>query len=375
MSKEQWQEWIKSLPGNEVFNLFEILKEEVLSELEYDRQTAMSNEAAADIEQQIEKITGKKKEDPVRVTRTPTQDLLIDNPPPYLDVFHLHDLYKSLAFKSNILLKGPKGDGKTLSVITYAHAIKTPIIIQECSEDTKKMDLMGSQTLFGDQTIFTLGCIPAAIDTANEHGSAILLLEELSALTPQVQKQLNAVTDFRRQCSMPFLGKTYKLRPDAYLWVVGTMNPSVYGGTYDLNEDLKSRFEEIDLTYPEAGQEKQVLQLACKHVMGTKMPTPYRVLEGGLAKDILYVDDHILNLVIKLAGETRQQATGYALSTRDLVRVVETISLLGIEKALQLVLLKFEGDEDKGTMKKRIGSIFSPSIPLENFWGVRKKIP
>lgn len=372
MSKQQWEEWLKGIPGDQKFELFDVLKREVIAELEYDKQTAMSDEVASQIDKQIQALTGRQ-ESNVKITRTPLKDLLVEDAPAYLDVFHLHDIYRSLAFRSNILLKGPKGDGKTLSVITYAHATKTPIIIQECSEDTKKMDLMGSQTLLGDETIFTLGCIPAAIDAANEYGRAILLLEELSALTPQVQKQLNAVTDFRRQCSMPFLGKTYKLEADKYLWVVGTMNPSVYGGTYDLNEDLKSRFEELDLTYPEVGQERQVLQLACKHFIGAKMPTPYKTLDGGVAREIWHIDDTILNLVIKLAGETRQQATGYALSTRDLVRFVETIQLLGIEKALQLVLCKFEGDEDKGTMKKRISSIFSPAIALNNYWGVNKK--
>ncbi len=359
--QEQWAAWLQSVPRENQEALFEVLDRNLHGQVFSGRMSVknppQSNEPRSDSN--------------VVITRTPTDDLMVDSPPAYLDVFRLHDVFGKLAFRSNILLKGPKGDGKTLSVITYAHATKTPLIIQECSEDTKKLDLMGTQTLLGDQTIFTLGCIPAAIDTANEYGRAILLLEELSALTPQVQKQLNAVTDFRRQCSMPFLGKTYKLQPDKYLWVVGTMNPSVYGGTYDLNEDLKSRFEEIDLTYPEAGQEKQILQLACKHIMGAKMPTPYRVLDGGASKELWHIDDTILNLLIKLAGETRQQATGYALSTRDLTRLVETVALLGMEQALQLVLCKFEGDEDKGTLKKRISSIFSPT-PLTNYWGAKK---
>jgi len=168
---------------------------------------------------------------------------------------------------------------------------------------------------------------------------------------------------------MPFLGKTYKFRDGAFLWVVGMMNPSVYGGTYDLNEDLKSRFEELEVTYPEAGQEKQVIKLACKSVLGQFLPAAYehRAL-GGAVQTIDTINDTILDLVIKLAGETRQQATGYALSTRDVVRLVETIALLGVIPALQLTLCKFEGDEDKKTMLKRIGSIFGTHLPIQNFW-------
>ncbi len=341
-SKEQWETWVNQVPEEEQDLLFEVLGQ---------KYEAPEPQARA-----------------IDIRRTPTNDLFVDSPPPYLDVFHLHDIYKSLAFKSNVMVKGPKGDGKSLSVITYAHATKSPIIIQECSEDTKKMDLMGSQTLIGNDTIFTLGCIPAAIDTANEYGRCILLFEELSALTPQVQKMLNAVTDFRKQCSMPFLGKTYKLRKDAYLWVVGTLNPSVYGGTYDLNEDLKSRFEEIDLTYPKAGVEKEILKLACAHVFGVKMPEPFQLIVNNQPQEVWYIDETVLELVIKLANETRQQATGYSLSTRDVVRAIETMAAVGIQKTLQLLLCKFEGDEDKGTMLKRIGSIFGANTKVFNYW-------
>jgi len=174
MPKTQWLEWLKNVPIEEQTALFEVLSRTTTRDLEPPQQSS------------------------VKITRIPTQDLFVTNAPPYLDIFHLHDVFRKLAFKSNILLKGPKGDGKTLSVITYAAMTNTPLVIQECSEDTKKMDLMGSQTLLGDETIFTLGCIPAAIDTANEHGSVILLLEEISALTPQTQKQFNVVIDFRR---------------------------------------------------------------------------------------------------------------------------------------------------------------------------------
>jgi MoxR-like ATPase len=303
----------------------------------------------------------------VIVTRTPTSDLIVEQEPLYIDIFHLHDIYRQLAFRSNILVKGPKGDGKSLSVLAYAHQTKCPVVIQECSEDVKKFDLMGTQTLLGDDTIFTLGAIPLSIDVANEVGQCILLLEEVNSLTPQVQKMLNAVTDFRKQCSMPFLGRTYKLRPGAKLCVMGTLNPSVYGGTYDLNEDLKSRFEEIELSYPAPGQEKRVLLSSCKNLIGTKMPFALRIMDGAAVKEHWTLDDVVLDRLIRLAGETRQQATGYALSTRDLVRIVETVAILGIEKALQLVLCKFEGEEDKATMKKRISSIFGP-VNIENYW-------
>lgn len=339
-----WNEWLNNIPGDQQLALYESLSS------------------------RIDSVTQSKNERKVRIVKTPIEDLFVTDPPPYVDVFGLTAAYRKFNFSTNLLVKGPKGDGKSLSVTVFAHETNTPLIVQECSEDTKKMDLIGTQNLLGDETIFTLGCIPAAIETANEYGRCILCFEEINALTNQVQKMLNAVTDFRKQCSIPFLGKTYQLRPGAFLWVVGLMNPSAYSGTYDLNEDLKSRFEEIDLQYPEAGIEKTILHTACKHLLGLKMATSAQAIVDGKPVQIEYMDDMILNQLIKLAGETRQQATAYALSTRDLVRIVQNFVTFGPELALQLVLCKFEGEEDKNTMRKRISSIFSGMGRLGNFW-------
>jgi MoxR-like ATPase len=338
-SQQQWKDWLDGIPEEEQKVLLDILQSQ------HSRK--------------------------VRVVKTPIEDLFIKKPPEYVDVFRLHAMYQGFNFQTNLLVKGPKGDGKSLSVTTFAHLTDTPLIVQECSEDTKKMDLMGTQNLLGDETIFTLGCIPAAIETANEYGRCILCFEEVNALTNQVQKMLNAVTDFRKQCSLPFLGKTYSLQEGAFLWVVGLMNPSAYSGTYDLNEDLKSRFEEIDLPYPGPGLEKTILLTACKNVLGQKMPTALMILDENNQKvESHYVDEAVLNALIKLAGETRQQATAYSLSTRDLVRITTNFATFGPETALQFVLCKFEGEEDKNTMKKRISSIFiGMDQKLGNYWG------
>lgn len=363
MGSTPWDSWLDNVPSDQQLALYDSLN------LRLEGVTSGRTESSKPNPGNVPKGG----ERTVRVVKTPLDDLFVKNPPPYVDVFRLLPAYQGFNFSTNLLVKGPKGDGKSLSVITFAHATKSPIIVQECSEDTKKMDLMGTQNLLGDETIFTLGCIPAAIETANEYGRCILCFEEINALTNQVQKMLNAVTDFRKQCSLPFLGKTYQLREGAYLWVVGLMNPSAYSGTYDLNEDLKSRFEEIDLPYPEAGAEKAILQAACQTVIGKQMPSALQILVDGKTVDLPAIDDHILTQLVKLAGETRQQATAYALSTRDLVRIVTNFAVFGPEQALQFVLCKFEGEEDKNTMKRRISSIFvGMDKKLSNFWGGKK---
>ncbi len=281
----------------------------------------------------------------VKVTRTPTADLYVTEPLRYVDSMGLHEIYKRIAYISHLILKGPKGDGKTLSVLAFAAMTQTPIVIQECSEDTKSYHLMGSQTLLGDETVYVLGALPTAIDVANEVGRCILLFEEINALPPGVQKQLNAITDFRQMVSMPHIGRTYKTRAGCKLWVVGTMNPSVYGGVYDMNEDLKSRFEEIEVSYHSMQQEKEILRHVCGNV----------------------VDDKMLDLLIRFAKETRQKAVAYSISTRDLVRLAHTVALVGLDTALQMIICKFEG-EDRAVVMARMASVFG-NKNIKKFWG------
>lgn len=314
---QHWMPWLDGIPTEEQQKLFQLLKQK------FDNEHTPIHD--------------------VLVTRTPADELLVTNPPPYIDIFRLHEFYNKMAFHSNLLLKGPKGDGKSLSIFSFAAARGIPLVVQECSEGTKESHLMGSQTLLGDRTVFVLGSIPSAIDIANECGECILLFEELNALTPQVQKMLNAIGDFRKACSMPAIRRTYQLQPGKKLWLVGTMNPSVYGGTYDLNEDLKSRFDELEVTYPEAGLEKTVLLANCGNV----------------------VADDIVNKVIRLGAETRASTFSYKLSTRDLVRLIDTIAKTGAPIALQLITCKFEG-EDRANIIKRIGSIFGNTVKA--FW-------
>ena len=329
---EQWKTWLASIPPDQQAALALAL------ELELEPPPP----SGAAIPREL--LSGTYSSD-LRVTRTPTKDLYVTDCPKYVDSMGLHAIYRHLSNFSHLILKGPKGDGKTLSVLAYAAATQTPIVIQECSEDTKSYQLMGSNALLGDETVYVLGALPTAIDVANEVGRCILLFEELNALPPGVQKQLNAITDFRQMVSMPHIGKTYKVNPGNKIWVVGTMNPSVYGGTYDLNEDLKSRFEEIEVSYHSMQQEKEILKAVC--------PT--------------LVDDKTLEMLIRFAKETRQKATAYSLSTRDLVRLVQTVAAVGLDTALQMVLCKFEGD-DRTVVMARMSSVFG-NRNVKKYWG------
>lgn len=247
-----------------------------------------------------------------------------------------------------LLFVGPKGTGKTLAFAYFAYITHTPIIQFDCSEGTKRLDLIGRFILQGDQVKYVLGALPTAISIANEVGKAILVLEEINALTPQMQKVLNQILDWRKHVYVPELGLTYRLKPDAKLLIGATMNPSTYGGVFELNEDLRSRFVEYFMGYPSENKESEIL---------TK-----------LVND---VSPDLKKMVLTLAIETRQGVNrgelSYALSTRDLVNFFKVYasyrSVLHDDDALKealtvVVVNRYDDAEQRNTIKQRIMSIF-----------------
>ncbi len=301
---------------------------------------------------ELEAVVKGQDQNSITIVRTAIEDCLYPHCPPYVDVFNLLPLYQRLAFQKNLLIKGPKGDGKSLSIVSFASATQTPLITAICSEDTKKKDLIGTFYIRGDETPFMLGVMPTAIDIANEYGRAIIVFEEVNALTPQTQKQLNEFLDFRKSVSIPQVGKTYRIREGATLWIVATMNPSVYGGTYELNEDFRSRWMEVDLGYPSQEQEMRILE--------ANLPCPNGIPEAA------YSD--LLRRCVKLAAETRSKKDlNYALSTRDVVSFASSVFALGIDDALQLLSHKFEG-KDHEVIATRISSTFSGSPKVREKW-------
>lgn len=267
---------------------------------------------------------------------TPNKDLV------YVDTNGLHAMYEKLAFRSNLVLVGPKGIGKSLSVASYAAVTDTKILTFDCSEDVRRSHLLGMFVLRGSDTPFVLGPLATAFEVANEAGSAILVLEEINALSPQMQKVLNSSLDFRRRIEVPEAGAVFQLEKGAKLWITGTMNTAVYGGVYELNEDLKSRVRLVPMDYPEVAQEQQILA---------------EILRAQQIR----VDPNTVNHVLTLAHETRQKSLEYVLSTRDVVQILEDTSYVGLQRALWLASGKFEGD-DRDTIRERVQSIFGLDI-------------
>ena len=276
----------------------------------------------------------------IEILPVKAEDYIPKQVPDYIQLHDELNIYeKFLENQIPILLRGPKGTGKTLSIAYFAAKKGIPIIQFDCSENTKRFDLIGRFILKGDEVKYLLGALPTAIEIANQAGRAILVLEELNALTPQMQKVLNQILDWRRHIYIPEIGKTYELKNGAKLLICATMNPSTYGGVFELNEDLKSRFTELYVNYPKREKEKQIISLT------------------GL-------DENLQTWLLALAEETRAGVAkgelSYALSPRDLIMFGEVYRALGdLKQTLFLTVVnRYEDTQERKTVIARIEAIF-----------------
>ena len=277
---------------------------------------------------------------------------ILTSTPFYKQIKNEHDIFDAHADSQvPLLLVGPKGTGKTLSIANWASKKKYCFIQYDCSEGTKEANLVGRFTMSqGGYTPFKLGIIPTIVECANQQGTAVLVLEELNALTPAMQKQLNPLLDWRKGIFVEATGQYYKLRKGARLIIFATMNPSSYGAsTNELNEDLMSRFAIWQWTYAPIATEKKIINTV------------------GLDKILV---KNIFNLAKESRAMERKEEIDYAISPRDIdllctqIRSYKKIkSLDSVQTALEVIVLgKYEVASQKAQMKSRIESIFGTTM-------------
>lgn len=306
-----------------------------IRELEYENETSSSMEI---------------------ITPDPQEYIPLDVPP-YIDTSNQSEiiaLHLEAQPPQPLLFIGFKGTGKTLAFAHVAKQLKIPIIQADLSENTKRGDLIGRFILRGSDVVYQLGILPSAILIANKVGKAILVLEELNALTPQMQKVLNQLLDWRGQVHAPEIGRIFRLKKSCKLLVGATSNPSNYGGVFEINEDLRSRFSTLWFDYPNKEDELKILQAYNSS------------------------DRKLNELLIRLAVETRKAVSRneieYALSPRDLVKFTQINEIYktkfsdeeAFKKTLEIVVLgKYEDIDERQLISRRVESIFGVKIGEE----------
>lgn len=343
------------------------------------------------------------------IRRIHTSELRARSFPAFHDTGMLALLDK-LAFGSPLILKGAKGTGKTMGVEQWACTRKVPFLRKSCTADTSDRQLLGSHTLKSfDESFFTMGCLTASVDVANETGKCVLVLEEINALNEEAQKAINGIADYRKEVDLPHVGRVFRLREEvratqagtilelepvneystslvvrgadgtivdhglvpmaslgpnlsegaevaekqllvegAQLWVVGTMNPG-YGGTYDLNEDFRSRFQFVEVQFMADDVER-------------------KILARPFGANITAEESVFLTSLHNLAKETRGGKYGYALSLRDMEQTLAALIAFK-DKALALKLLEGKFDAKyTSDFRARAKSVFNIDLTNTSFW-------
>lgn len=284
----------------------------------------------------------------IKFWRVPTEELVAQQPGIYVPTGLESYLEKKL-FGAPLLLKGPKGAGKTLALEKILADRGICMVRHPCTEDDTARHMFGSRRLDGD---FQLGPVTSAIDVANQEGACVLILEEINALSPRTQKALNSVTDYRREVQLSGIGKTFRINKNAQFWVVGTANPN-YAGTYDLNEDLISRFTLVDVGYMPEALEISALMQSFEAYMGRKAAAADRVAVKRL---------------VELAAYTRTGTLKYALSTRDLEAIIRAWSEHGaLAPALREVQSKYDADA-LPDFQARVQTTFEINLSKVSLW-------
>ena len=284
--------------------------------------------------------------DMIPFVRLSAEDLVPEHDDSFVDVGIVPTLEK-LAWGDPIILKGPKGSGKTLAIEEFCAMVGAPRVRQNCNSETNSRDLIGTYGMQGDNVFFTLGTLTTAIEVANESGACVLILEEINTLRPELHSALFSVADFRRAVEVPSLGKIFKVNKGVNFWIVGTMNPG-YGGTYHLNEALQSRFNFAEVNYMDEADEKNLLEMS--------FSTPTHVTERKL-----------IDALMVLAVESRSGEWEYALSTRDLVYLIRLYERIGKEGMLRILEAKFD-PEHRESIRSRIQSTFAIDPAKVSLW-------
>lgn len=144
------------------------------------------------------------------------------------------------------ILEWEAGVGKNVAIDIFAHYTGRPVFNFSCNEKTTKDDMTYLWLIDKNGTYKLNSEVVKAIETE----WAILVLDEINSLRPEVAKLLNPLLDMRRRLYSPHNDTSKKAKESVLIF--GTMNPNthVYKWNNVLSAEISSRafFQFID--YP-----------------------------------------------------------------------------------------------------------------------------
>ncbi len=196
----------------------------------------------------------------------------------------------------HVLLEGVPGLAKTLAVRCLADSLSLKFRRIQFTPDLLPADLTGTLIFDARTGSFTAkrGPLFAHLVLADEINRAPAKVQ--SALLEAMQEKQITLGDETHLLEEPFL-------------VLATQNPIEQEGTYPLPEAQSDRFMlKVKVTYPERGEEKEILRRAGLAALPQLTPQATRadVMEARGALSGVYVDEKIQEYVLDVVTATRR---------------------------------------------------------------------
>ncbi len=270
--------------------------------------------------------------------------------------------WEKLTAKGMTCIVGPRGTGKNKLADFYCSITNRPLFRYACSPDKEERDLTYDVELQDGQVVR----IPTRILTAVTTPSAVLELDEINLLRPNVTKFFNSLFDGDRTV---FLNdQIIKAAPGVMF--VGLMNPADYDGVEDLPETIDDRSNIMTMGYPPFKEvNTQTNSEMFTHDEALILKEHINPLKNLSDEDFKKVWDYVVNgistqvslepLTIKIikdlknlvsiANRTRQVAEAYKTRTGD-TRLERDISLRGSIEAIRFYSENHLWERDLSTM-------------------------
>lgn len=176
--------------------------------------------------------------------------------------FEVYDYCRST--KRNVILSGPTGPGKTMSIMAWAEARGIPCVIVSGNAAMEPSQLFGKKIIGNDGKLVW---VDGPLTHIVRYGG-IILFDELNFINMKIITPTYSLLDGRRCITLlENYGETIEAHPDVTIFA--TMNPN-YLATSPLNAAFRNRFDvqiDWDYDYEVEGQlvkSKNVLDFAKK---------------------------------------------------------------------------------------------------------------
>lgn len=220
----------------------------------------------------------------------------------------------------HIILEGPPGVAKTLTVRALAAAIDLPYRRIQMTPDLLPTDITGSSIFRDDTHAFEFRPGPVF--------ASFVLADEINRASARTQ---SALLEAMQELQVTYDGVSYSL-PEPFI-VFATQNPLEQEGTYPLPLAQLDRFMfKVKVGYPEAESEQRILQ---EHhaTSGTSSPERFLVSKVLTSREVIQLRNTIRETHVRV------EVVGYVQRLLQATRSHDSLAVGGSPRAGLMLLM------------------------------------